>query len=167
MQRLSGLDAMFLSMETPTNHMHVTGVFVLDPSEAPRGLLVRPGPGHGRPAPESSSAFPAPPRRGALRAGEPALDRGSRTSTLTTTCAAPVCRRPAARAELEAFVGRMIGLPLDRKRPLWEMYLVEGLEGGRQAIVMKMHHSAIDGVSGAELTAAWLDLEADPPADAR
>jgi WS/DGAT/MGAT family acyltransferase len=60
----------------------------------------------------------------------------------------------------------MIGLPLDRKRPLWEMYLVEGLEGGRQAIVMKMHHAAIDGVSGAELTAAWLDLEAGPPPDA-
>ena len=50
---------------------------------------------------------------------------------------------------------------MDRQRPLWEMYLVEGLEGGLQAMVVKVHHAAIDGVSGAELTAAWLDLEAD------
>src|ERR1035438_4028957 len=58
--------------------------------------------------------------------------------------------------------GQIVGLPLDRRRPLWEIHLVEGLEGGLQAIVVKMHHAAIDGVSGAELSAAWLDLEADP-----
>ena len=165
MQRLSGLDAMFLSMETPTNHMHVTGVFVLDPSEAPQGFSfdqVRDMVGR--------RLNRAPPFRRRLvevpfKLANPMwiedpnfdLDYHVRRACLPS---------PGGQGELEAFVGQMIGLPLDRKRPLWEMYLVEGLEGGRQAIVMKMHHSAIDGVSGAELTAAWLDLEADPPADA-
>jgi diacylglycerol O-acyltransferase / wax synthase len=165
MQRLSGLDAMFLSMETPTNHMHVTGVFVLDPSQAPQGFSfdqVRDM--------VARRLNRAPPFRRRLvevpfKLANPMwiedpnfdLDYHVRRACLPS---------PGGQGELEAFVGQMIGLPLDRKRPLWEMYLVEGLEGGRQAIVMKMHHSAIDGVSGAELTAAWLDLEADPPADA-
>ena len=165
MQRLSGLDAMFLYMETPTNHMHVTGVFLLDPSAAPEGFSfdqVRDMVGR--------RLHRAPPFRRRLvevpfRLAHPLwiedpdfdLDYHVRRACLPS---------PGGQAELEAFVGQMIGLPLDRKRPLWEMYLVEGLEGGRQAIVMKMHHAAIDGVSGAELTAAWLDLEADPPPDA-
>ena len=46
------------------------------------------------------------------------------------------------------------------------MYVVEGLEGGLQAVVVKMHHSAIDGVSAARsYSTTWLDLEADPPVD--
>ena len=165
MQRLSGIDAMFLYMETPTNHMHVTGVFLLDPSAAPEGFSfdqVRDMVGR--------RLHRAPPFRRRLvevplRLAHPLwiedpdfdLDYHVRRACLPS---------PGGQAELESFVGRTIGLPLDRKRPLWEMYLVEGLEGGRQAIVMKMHHAAIDGVSGAELTAAWLDLEAGPPPDA-
>src|SRR5262249_57685032 len=47
-------------------------------------------------------------------------------------------------------------------RPPWDMYVVEGLEGGMVASVTKMHHSAVDGISGAELTATLLDLEPDP-----
>ena len=70
---------------------------------------------------------------------------------------------PGGPPELEDFLGQVVALPLDRTRPLWELYLVEGLEGGLQAVVVKMHHAAIDGVSGAELSANWLDLEPDPP----
>jgi len=164
MERLSGVDAMFLSLETPTNHMHVTGVFLLDPTDAPGGFSfdqVR--------AMVARRLHRAPPFRRRLvevpfRLGHPLwiqdpdfdLDYHVRRSCLPS---------PGGRSELESFVGQIVGLPLDRHRPLWEMHLVEGLEGGRCAVVMKMHHSAIDGVSGAELTAAWLDLEADPPPD--
>ena len=52
--------------------------------------------------------------------------------------------------------------PLDRGRPLWEFHVVEGLEHGRLAIVPKVHHSIIDGVSGAQVLAAFFDLTPQP-----
>ena len=52
--------------------------------------------------------------------------------------------------------------PLDRERPLWEFHVVEGLEHGHVALVTKVHHSIIDGVSGAEVMAVFFDLEPDP-----
>ena len=162
MQRLSGLDSMFFYMETPTNHMHVTGVFLVDPTVAPRGFsfdqlraLVAKRLHRAAPLRRRLVEVPfgiAPP----VWIEDPAfdLDYHVRRACLPS---------PGSRSELEQFVGEMVGLPLDRQRPLWEIHLVEGLEGGLQAIVVKMHHAAIDGVSGAELTAAWLDLEADAP----
>src|SRR5207253_6056631 len=55
-----------------------------------------------------------------------------------------------------------MGRPLDRTRPLWELHVVEGLDGGHVAAITKLHHAAIDGISGLELTANLLDLERDP-----
>ena len=57
----------------------------------------------------------------------------------------------------------MISRQLHRDRPLWEMWIVEGVEDGKIALVTKMHHSTIDGVSGAELLGVLFDLEPDPP----
>ena len=59
-------------------------------------------------------------------------------------------------------MGDVCSRQLDRAKPLWEMHIVEGLEHGRVAMVSKIHHSTIDGVSGAELLAQLFDLEADP-----
>ena len=162
MQRLSGLDSMFFYLETPTNHMHVTGVFLLDPTNAPGGFSfakVR--------AMVEARLHGAPPMRRRLvevpfGVAQPVwiedpdfdLDYHVRRACLPS---------PGGWLELKQFVGEVVGSAMDRQRPLWEMYLVEGLEGGLQAMVVKVHHAAIDGVSGAELTAAWLDLEADPP----
>src|ERR1019366_247298 len=162
MQRLSGLDAMFFYLETPNSHMHVTGVYVLEPGE--NGLSFD----SVRELVASRLPLAAPFRRRLVevpfRLAHPVwvedpdfdLDYHVRRACLPS---------PGGRSELEDFVGQVVALPLDRQRPLWEMYVVEGLEGGLQAVVVKMHHSAIDGVSGAELSATWLDLEADPPAD--
>ena len=53
--------------------------------------------------------------------------------------------------------------PLDRERPLWEAWLVEGLEGGRWALIFKVHHCMVDGVAGVGLLTVLLDLAADAP----
>jgi len=160
MQRLSGLDAMFFYLETPSSHMHVTGVYVLEPGESGlsfdsvRDLIANRLP------------LAAPFRRRLVEVPfklhhpmwveDPDfdLDYHVRRACLPT---------PGGPEELAGFVAQVGGLPLDRARPLWEMYVVEGLEGGRFALVGKMHHAAIDGVSGAEIMATLLDLEADPP----
>ena len=161
MQRLSGLDAMFFYLETPSSHMHVAGVYVMEPGEADtsfdsiRAMVTERLP------------LAAPFRRRLVevpfKVSHPVWieDPDFDPDYHVRRAALPA---PGGIAELEAFVAQVVGLPLDRSRPLWEMYVVEGLEQGRVAVVTKMHHAAIDGVSGAEIAATWLDLEARPPA---
>ncbi len=67
---------------------------------------------------------------------------------------------PGAIAELEAFVGREASRKMDRSRPLWELHLVDGLEGGRVAVMPKMHHALVDGM--AALGAVMLLVDATP-----
>lgn len=70
--------------------------------------------------------------------------------------------RPGGEAELMDWLGDYFSHRLDRSRPLWETTLLEGLEGGRWALVTKIHHCLIDGISGANLMAALLDTEPEP-----
>lgn len=72
--------------------------------------------------------------------------------------------RPGGMAQLLELAGRLHERPLDMTRPLWEAYLVTGLEGGRVAIINKTHHVVIDGVSGMEVLTALIDLQPTPPA---
>ncbi len=159
MQRLSGLDALFLSLETTSSHMHVTGVYLLEPG--PGGLSFD----SVRERVRSRLPLAAPFRRRLVevpfRLGHPMwvedagfdLDFHLRRASLPS---------PGGMDELADFVAQVNGQPLDRGRPLWEMYVVEGLEGGRYALVGKMHHAAIDGVSGSEIMASLLDIEPEP-----
>ncbi|MHB1988553.1 MAG: WS/DGAT/MGAT family O-acyltransferase [Acidimicrobiales bacterium] len=159
MQRLSGLDAMFFYLETPSSHMHVMGVYVIDPGdkevtfESIRSMV------------ESRLALAVQFRRRLVevpfKLAHPLWieDSGFDLDYHVRRAALPA---PGGARELEDFVAQVGGLPLDRSRPLWEMHVVEGLAGSRMALVAKMHHAAVDGVSGAEIAATWLDLEADP-----
>ena len=138
------------------------GVAVVDPTTSPRGFGLRARARADGVAAAPRAAVPAPARRGAVRAAHAA--RGSRTptSTSTTTCAAPRCPAPGGEPELAAFVADVAGRPLDRRHPLWEAWVVEGLEHGHYAFVVKIHHSLIDGASGVEILAALFDLEPEP-----
>jgi diacylglycerol O-acyltransferase len=71
--------------------------------------------------------------------------------------------RPGGEAELRTLVGRLMSQRLDRGKPLWEMWKVEGLEDGHWALVSKVHHCMVDGVSGTDLLAVMLDAEPSPP----
>jgi diacylglycerol O-acyltransferase len=162
MERLSGLDASFLYLETPALHMHVSMAAVFDPATVPGGYSfdkVR--------ALVSERLALAPVFRRRLvevpfRLGHPYwvddpdfdVDYHLRRAALPS---------PGGLAELARFTGEVCGRPLDRTKPLWEMYVVEGLDQGRVAIVTKIHHCTIDGVSGAELLAQLFDVAPNPP----
>src|SRR6185312_8208075 len=66
--------------------------------------------------------------------------------------------RPGSQAQLTEQVARLHSRPLDRSRPLWEIYLITGLAKKRAAVYTKIHHAAIDGASGAELLTVLFDL---------
>ncbi|MFZ1652901.1 MAG: wax ester/triacylglycerol synthase family O-acyltransferase [Candidatus Nanopelagicales bacterium] len=70
--------------------------------------------------------------------------------------------KPGTEAQLRDLVGRIMSRQLDRTRPLWEMYLIEGLEGGRFAILSKTHHAMIDGVSAVDIGQVILDVDPEP-----
>jgi WS/DGAT/MGAT family acyltransferase len=69
--------------------------------------------------------------------------------------------RPGGLDELRALVGRVMAQQLDRAKPLWEMWIAEGLEGGRWALLSKTHHCMVDGVSGTDLLTVILDADPD------
>jgi WS/DGAT/MGAT family acyltransferase len=158
---LAGLDSAFLSLETGTSRLHVGLVMVLDPPEGRRSLfssstrfaqirrvlqqrvhLVRP---------LRQRPVPAPLGLGhPVWADDPTfdLDDHLRRGALPA---------PGGPAELEELVADFLGGPLDLDRPLWELMVVEGLAGGRTAVVAKLHHAILDGVSGATLMSSFLD----------
>lgn len=164
MQRLSGMDASFLYMETPTHHMHVVGLLLLDPREVEGGFSAA------RVKQLISSRIHLMPmlRRRLvdvpLGINHPMWieDPDFNLDSHILHVGAPP---PAGTHELGEIVGRFASLPLDRSRPLWQMLVVNGLENGTAALVTKMHHATIDGVTGADLMAYLLDLtpDADDP----
>jgi diacylglycerol O-acyltransferase / wax synthase len=157
MKRLTGLDASFLSLETASSHMHVAGLGIYDPSTVEGGLTLE----------KLTEAYSgrlhlAPPFRQRLVSVPFGLhhplwiedpDFDIRRHVRHTAIPAP-----GGPDELANLVGRLVALPLDRSRPLWEIWLIEGLEGGNVGLLSKVHHAAIDGASGNELLVALLDL---------
>ena len=78
------------------------------------------------------------------------------------TCDTPPLPLPGGDRELRNLVGRVMSQQLDRHKPLWEMWMVEGLEHGHWALVSKVHHCMVDGVSGTDLLTVVLDAEPEP-----
>jgi len=160
-ERLSSLDASFLYLERPAMHMHVAGLSVLDPRDdgpllfddvrrvvearihlAPRlrkRVLSVPG-SIARPVWTDDEHFD--------------LDFHLRRSALP---------EPGGHEELSDAVGRILSRPLDRAKPLWELYVFEGLEKGRTAVLLKLHHALADGIAGMLIGSVLFDLEPQAP----
>ena len=161
MERLSGLDASFLYLETPSLHMHVALAMVFDPSTVPGGYSFERMKGsiadHVQHAPVFRRRLIEVP----FRLGHPVWvdDPGFDLDYHVRLAAVP---SPGGLHELADLAGDIAGHQLDRDRPVWEMWIVEGLADGRIGFIAKMHHSTVDGVSGAELLSVLFDLEPAP-----
>jgi len=160
MEQLSGLDGWFLAMETGSVYGHVGSVCIID-AEGPdgdgSGLTLE------RLTRFIESRLPLVPifRRRLVTVplgldhpymiDDPDFDIEFHIRELALPA-------PGNDRQLSEQVGRLHSRPLDRSRPLWELYLITGLQGGRAAIYNKIHHAAIDGVSGGDILTAVLDI---------
>ena len=148
MEQLSGLDATFLYMESSTNYGHVGGLQVFRTAERPHWRTPQEEADHT----EYLYSLASYTRRRLVEVPfgldhpywveDPAFDREFHERSIGVPA-------PGTHQQLEQVVSRIASRPLDRSRPLWEVYLIEGVDEGRQfAIYSKTHHSAIDGASG-------------------
>lgn len=164
--RLSGTDTFFLVSERDASPMHVGGLTVLDPTgvdgfgpDAVRALLAQRlprAPSFLRRVHEVPLGLDCP-----VWVDDPDFDLDQHFHVASIPA-------PGSRHELAAVVGDLMGRRLDRSRPLWDIWYLDGLAAGRIAVLTRTHHAMADGVSGAGLAAALCDLEPGaPPTDAR
>ncbi|ANH39894.1 Putative diacylglycerol O-acyltransferase [Nocardioides dokdonensis FR1436] len=159
MDRLSGLDASFLYLETPAQLMHVCGVLVLDATTMPGGYSFANLQSGIEKRVRDVPAFTRRLRRVPLGLDHPVWvqDKNFDIERHVHRLALPT---PGGYDELTDLAAHLAGLPLDRSRPLWEMWVIEGYQGDKVAVMSKMHHATVDGVSGANLISHLCALSA-------
>src|SRR4051794_40597990 len=162
MKQLTGLDASFLFLETASQFGHVSSLSIFerpdvadyDPLAEWRGQIER-------------RLHLLEPLRRRLREVPFGLDHPfwieDPDFDIDFHVRHSAVPPPGTDQQLGAVVARIVGRPLDRRRPLWETYVIEGLPEGRFAILTKVHHATVDGASGAELLTMMLD--ASPEGD--
>ncbi len=157
LDRLTAIDASFLLREGDSSHMHVGAVILVEGPAPPfdefldniRGRL------HLVPRYRQKLAFPPVDSGRPLWVDDPSfnLEYHVRHTALP---------HPGSEAQLFRLAARIVSQQLDRSKPLWEMWLIEGLEEGRFALVSKTHHALVDGVAGVDLATVLFDLTPDP-----
>ena len=147
MDRLSGLDASFLYLESGAQLMHVCGLIVVDPETIPGGYAFDT---FKKELSRRVSDVPMFNRKLKLVPGGIdfpvwVIDEEFDIDRHVHRLAVP---SPGGERELSEVVGHLAGIPLDRSRPLWEMHVIEGLESGQIVVFSKMHHSWSTGSRG-------------------
>ncbi|HYF24704.1 MAG TPA: wax ester/triacylglycerol synthase domain-containing protein, partial [Baekduia sp.] len=171
MRQLTSLDAQFLAVESPRAYGHVSSLAIFDPSTAPGGRVCR----DDLCRLVGERLHLVPPFRWKLAQVPLGLDHPYWIDDpdfdldfhIRETAVPP----PGGPRQLAEQVARIVARPLDRSRPLWELFLVHGLDGGRIALLTKVHHAAVDGMSGAEILGILFDPSCEgrdvpPPQDA-
>jgi WS/DGAT/MGAT family acyltransferase len=159
--RLSGLDSSFLHLEDGPAHMHVASTSIFDgPAPSVEELCEH----------ISSRLHLVPRFRQKVRfvplgQGRPVWidDPQFNLPYHVRHTALP---EPGTEQQLRTLAARIFSQRLDRTKPLWEMWLVEGLEDGRLAIIAKSHHCLVDGVSGVDISTVLFDAQPEPPTPA-
>jgi diacylglycerol O-acyltransferase len=155
--RLTGLDSSFLHLERDAAHMHVAGCIVFDGHAPTYSELVAHVVSRLHLVPRYRQRLAFVP----LNQGRPVWvdDPHFNVSFHVRHTALPP---PGGEDELKQLSGRVFSQALDRSRPLWEIWLVEGLDGGRFALLSKTHHALVDGISGVDIATVLFDASADP-----
>jgi WS/DGAT/MGAT family acyltransferase len=155
--RLTALDTSFLHLEAGGAHMHVASVLVFDGDPPAHDELVDAIESRLHLVPRYRQRLAEVP----YGQGRPVWvdDPHFNARYHIRHTALP---SPGTEQELKALAGRLFAQPLDRSKPLWEIWLVEGLDEGRFAVIGKTHHALVDGVSGVDITAILFDSSRDP-----
>ncbi len=161
MKHLSGIDASFLHLETPEMPMHVGSLNIFDLPKGYGGDFYEAVKAHIAGRMHLAEVFERKLAQMPFELSDPVwvddndvdLDYHIRRVTLS---------KPGTFRQLEQLVGRLHSSLLDRSRPLWEFYVIEGLQTGQPAIYAKVHHAAVDGQAGVALAKALYDLTPEP-----
>jgi len=155
--RLTGLDSSFLHLERDSTHMHVAACSVFAGSAPTYDELVEAIESRLHLVPRYRQRLAFVP----LGQGRPVWvdDPHFNLRYHVRHTALP---RPGGDGELKRLAGRVFSQALDRSRPLWELWLVEGLAGERFAVLSKTHHALVDGVSGVDIATVLFDTSPDP-----
>ena len=159
LDRLTAVDASFLVQEASNSHMHIGGIILVEGQAPPfqdfiehiqRRL-------HLVPRYRQKLAFPPGDSGRPLWIDDPNFNIAYHVRHTALPS-------PGSEEQLLQLASRIASQQLDRSKPLWEMWVVEGLEDNRYALINKTHHALVDGVSGVDLATVLFDLEANPPA---
>src|SRR3954471_10547182 len=154
---MSPLDASFLHAEDAVSHMHIASVAIFEGPPPPFGAVVD----------MVAGKLPLVPRyRQVVRTVPLALGRPVWVDdpyfNIEYHLRHTALPAPGGEDELRKLVGRVMAQQLDRTKPLWEMWVVEGLEDGQGPLPSKVHHAMVDGISGTDLMAVIMDITPEP-----
>ena len=154
METMSALDASFLHVEDAVSHMHIGSVGIFEGPAPPQQVVLDAIAAKLHLVPRYRQHVRFPP----LALARPVWvdDRHFHLDYHVRRTALPA---PGGDEELRNLVGRVMAQKLDRSKPLWEMWIAEGLDDGRWALVSKLHHCMVDGVSGTDLLSVVFDDE--------
>ncbi|WP_445149333.1 WS/DGAT/MGAT family O-acyltransferase [Baekduia sp. Peel2402] len=158
LDRLTAVDASFLAQEGPSSHMHIGGIVICE----------GPAPGYEEMLDHIRTRLHLVPRY-RQRLAQPPLETGrplwvdDPTFNLEYHVRQTALPAPGSEDQLMRLVARIMSQQLDRSKPLWEMWIIEGLEEGGFALITKTHHALIDGISGVDLATVMFDLSPVPP----